>query len=1107
MRKMAKRLSGEHLGESVVGPVFANAYSKLKSECKKVLGEPPKPVVVDKVGIKYLPVPNKSPNDKKDYRVIMLPNGLTALLVSDVKNIVTLAPEDCSLEKVCEDTDSGDEEMSEEGDDDCQSESDMDDTEVETARKQCAPEEKLAAVALSVGVGSFSDPPNIPGLAHFLEHMVFMGSEKFSGENDFDDFVKRHGGYDNASTECEATNFYFECQEKKLLRTMDMFAQFFIAPLMKREAMTREREAIESEFQMAVTSDSYRKQQLLAQMAHPNHPATTFTWGNLKTLRDNISDDDLYEAVHKFRIRHYSAHRMTVAVQARLPLDLLEDWVYACFSPIPTNYLPPDDFSVHQSPAFDRDRFCKLYAVNPVKDVCTMDLTWFMPTLRHHYKVKPTQYICWFLGHEGKGSLLSLLRKKVWALEITTGVTESDFDHNSLYCLFTLTLSLTEAGVRNIPHVIEAVFGYINMLKEKGPQEWLYREMQSMEEAQFRFEEEASAGDYVEWLSGIMQLYPPQDYITGEDLFFEYDPAVITECLNYFSLENMNIIISTKKPLDGMEFNQVEPWFGTQFNMREIPSEWLEMWKVAAPDQSFALPEPNHFISTDFSLLPVDDAALDQKVPAKILDNECMELYYRQDTKFRLPNSFFYIQLVSPLNTQCPYHSVLMDVFLIMVKQQMVESLYPAKLAQLSYSTIPNDRGLSIRCWGFSQKIPVLLNEIIKAFRKFKENLDPVMFSAVKEDVRKSYYNGLLRPEKLAKDVRMALLLQTFWTQCDKYNTVNDVTMEAVASFADKFLDQLYVQCLVQGNISKDDALEVCSNVVNTLKCKPLSPELIPQTRVMQIPHGEMCCRVKSFNEADTNCVTTNYYQSGKATIRDVCIAEMVVMLLEEPLFNILRTREQLGYDVSALTRDTFGILGFSITVVSQYDRFSVDHVDSRIEAFLQTFMKELKRLKSPDFDEVLQSQIKLKQCTDLHLKEEVDRNWEEILNQEYIFDRKSREVDVLKDLKPSIIYKWFNAHVACGNKSNFRKLSVQVEGYSKSLKDESEGEGNSLPNDLSVQNKMAGECFSNPRSVPDKFELQFINSSNMHSKEYFISDINVYKKNLVAYPPHKVVA
>ena len=73
---------------------------------------------------------------------------------------------------------------------------------------------KKSAAGLCVGMGSFSDPDSLPGLAHFLEHMVFMGSEKYPDENGFDSFVNKNGGYDNASTDCETTVFYFEVQRR-----------------------------------------------------------------------------------------------------------------------------------------------------------------------------------------------------------------------------------------------------------------------------------------------------------------------------------------------------------------------------------------------------------------------------------------------------------------------------------------------------------------------------------------------------------------------------------------------------------------------------------------------------------------------------------------------------------------------------------------------------------------------------------------------------------------------------------------------------------------------------------------------------------------------------
>ena len=133
-------------------------------------------------------------------------------------------------------------------------------------------------------MGSFSDPEELPGLAHFLEHMVFMGSEKFPSENGFDSFVNKNGAFDNAHTECEHTTFYYEIQRRHLQTSLDMFAQFFIKPLMKKEAMEREREAVDSEYQMSLPSDYARKQQIFGSVAKDKHPLSKFMWGNKQSL-------------------------------------------------------------------------------------------------------------------------------------------------------------------------------------------------------------------------------------------------------------------------------------------------------------------------------------------------------------------------------------------------------------------------------------------------------------------------------------------------------------------------------------------------------------------------------------------------------------------------------------------------------------------------------------------------------------------------------------------------------------------------------------------------------------------------------------------------------
>ena len=114
--------------------------------------------------------------------------------------------------------------------------------------------------------------------------MVFMGSKKFPNENGFAKFIQDNGGDYNAWTGSERTNFFFETQRNSFSTALDMFSQFFIEPLMVKNAMDREREAVDSEFQGYMPSDGWRLRQLFVSIAKPNHPVAKCNVGNKESL-------------------------------------------------------------------------------------------------------------------------------------------------------------------------------------------------------------------------------------------------------------------------------------------------------------------------------------------------------------------------------------------------------------------------------------------------------------------------------------------------------------------------------------------------------------------------------------------------------------------------------------------------------------------------------------------------------------------------------------------------------------------------------------------------------------------------------------------------------
>ncbi|TRY81976.1 hypothetical protein DNTS_030982 [Danionella cerebrum] len=1016
----------------------------------------------------------KSPSDPKQYRYIELSNGLKALLISDLSGLDGKDDDDeDSEEEEAEEEAEGEEEEGDSGegtDEESEEEGDSQDSDFEELDEEHDEKKKKGSekqLPLSVSPEISQQQPFVLGsgvsaiLVIYLDShtfsstvMVFMGSEKYPSENGFDAFLKKHGGSDNASTDCERTIFQFDVQRKRFKEALDRWAQFFICPLMIEDAIDREVEAVDSEYQLAKPSDSHRKEMLFGSLAKPNHPMSKFCWGNAQTLKTEPKEQNInvYQRLREFWKRHYSAHYMTLAVQSKESLDTLEEWVREIFSLVPNNGQSKPDFSDQLNP-FETPAFNKLYRVVPVRKVHALTITWALPPQEKYYRVKPLHYIAWLIGHEGTGSILSMLRRKCWALALFGGNSETGFDQNTTYSIFSISITLTDEGFQNFYEVAHLVFQYLKMLQTLGPNQRIYEEIQKIEANEFHYQEQTDPIEYVEDICENMQLFPKEDFLTGDQLMFEFKPEVISAALKLLTPEKANLLLLS--PEHEGQCPLREKWFGTQYNVEDIEQNWREMWEGDFQlNPSLHLPAENKFIATDFTLKTSD--CPDTEYPVRIMNNEKGCLWYKKDDKFKIPKAYVRFHLISPVVQKSPKNLVLFDLFVNVLVHNLAEPAYEADVAQLEYKLVAGEHGLVIKVKGFNHKLPLLFNLIVDHLADF--STAPDVFSMFAEQLKKTYFNILIKPEKLGKWVSFT-----------------------VVHFHLPLLKRII-----------PESMGFLQYVTEKLQFKKLPVEVPVLFRVVELPEKHHLCKVKSLNKGDANSEVTVYYQSGPKNLREHTLMELLVMHMEEPCFDFLRTKETLGYHVYPTCRNTSGVLGFSVTVETQATKFNTELVETKIEEFLASFGEKMNSLSDEAFKTQVTALVKLKGCEDTHLGEEVDRNWTEVVTQQYVFDRLSREIDALKLMTKTELLNWFMEHRGEGN----RKLSVHVVGFGMEENDAPNEEDPIAEDEEGCKMSLYGEVS----------KLTFLPASALLASATTITDIRAFTSSLTLYPYHKIL-
>lgn len=174
---------------------------------------------------------------------------------------------------------------------------------------------RSVSIGFWVGVGSRDEPREVAGASHFLEHLLFKGTDDHSA-SEIAEAVEAVGGEMNAFTAHEHTAYHARLPAAELTLGLDLLAEVFTRPAFRVHEVEAERQVILEELAMEEDSHEDRVLSLLADALFPGHPLGAEVLGTQETIETMTRDQ-----IAAFHGRWYRPGNLVVAVAGALDHD------------------------------------------------------------------------------------------------------------------------------------------------------------------------------------------------------------------------------------------------------------------------------------------------------------------------------------------------------------------------------------------------------------------------------------------------------------------------------------------------------------------------------------------------------------------------------------------------------------------------------------------------------------------------------------------------------------------------------------------------------------------------------------------------------------------
>lgn len=791
---------------------------------------------------------------------------------------------------------------------------------------------------MCVGVGTLQDG-KVEGLAHFLEHMLFMGSKKYPDENHLMRFILNHDGYVNAMTSTDTTSYYFTISDKFLIEGLEIFSELFIEPLLKKDCIDREINAVNSEHMKNLNQNEWRIRSLIKSLSDKNKPLSKFSTGNTKTLKiDNIRNELI-----EFYNKYYSSNIMNLCVYGNQSIEKLEKEVVRIFERIKNKDVVIKSYGkfYNQLP-----QLCKCVSLSTDE----LKVIWELKNPRSI----GNKFIAFMLNYIDEKTLSSILKKNELIMNMGCQ-TEDINDETFLFEIYFTPLSCNCKNKIDVYYkILEYLKDYLIFLR-KSIKKSYYDELRTNLDINFFYEEPLRLDDLMIQITYDLhkkEKYMKLEKVLIDDLILnEYCDDIEKELYNgleMLKLEESIIIMSSKSFKN--ECNLIDENYGIKYSIEyELPKlNDLEQTEL----NEFELPSENKYITRNIFVNEL------KEIDKPKISKNGITLYYnpKNNTPFVYVDVFIY------------------NDYILKSKEAKINTTVFIRYLNILLSPINFKVGLSggyvnvrysgdciiISFYGFETILNQLIDDVItKIFVEMTKELFIEAYTKTFTYISNTKNNPpYVKIEYFMDEMIEGGISRTEFLKRENVNLIE------IKNYWDNLVSTKVI-CYIQGNINEDKSKIINNKFKKFVKNKYILT--IDDMKIVKNVGEEVSFVGVNEYKYENNNVMAYVCQLGYEKIEDDdiwlnnhCCLYILNNILGELFFSKLRAKEQLGYIVKCYKLGVgyiqYPFLGYVFLVQTDKDK---DFVFDRIKQFIKEAYEHLKKLNEKDYNAMFMSREK----------------------------------------------------------------------------------------------------------------------------------------------------